>query len=235
MGRASYRFLFPAITESIMLPFSHTLPRPRAVSLVAGALLLMQGTRAFAQGKAADYRRADSLPAKVTGKIIDLVDTPTWIPNSTRLWYKKSVNGGDRFMLVDAVTKEKRLAFDHEKMAAALSAAGKTRYTALDLPIRSIAFADGDRAIDVTADSARYRCTLADAKCVPQPSGGGRFGGGGGRGGGGAGAMIGGGLFTDRARSVLEGSRTSPDGHSEAFIRDFNVWTRTPGGKTRRH
>jgi hypothetical protein len=90
-----------------------------ATALLAAALLAVPAEHILGQGTAADYRRADSLPAEVEGKILDLVDTPTWIPNNTRLWYRKSVRG-ELSSYLWTPQPVKKLAFDHEKLAAAL-------------------------------------------------------------------------------------------------------------------
>ena len=54
--------------------------------------------------------------------MIDAAERPSWINESNRFWYRKSVEGGNSFMLVDAATQAKGPAFDHERLAAALSA-----------------------------------------------------------------------------------------------------------------
>lgn len=199
--------------------------RAAAVPFVGVGVLT---TALNAQGIAANYRLADSLPVRVNGTITDVADAPNWIGNTTRFWYRKSVKGGFSYMLVDAATKEKRVAFDHDRMTRAINTASNAKYTSVTLPIRTLSFSNGDATIDVALDSARYRCTLADEKCVAQQAAG---GGGRGFGGGGGGRLlIGGGLYGDRPR-VLEGVRTSPDGQTDAYIRDFNVWTKAKGAK----
>ncbi len=52
--------------------------------------------------------------------------TPNWIGNSERFWYPRSVKQGTEFMLVDAASGIKKPAFDHEKLAVAISAASGT-------------------------------------------------------------------------------------------------------------
>ncbi|MGV3709950.1 MAG: DPP IV N-terminal domain-containing protein [Gemmatimonas sp.] len=204
--------------------------RPTLVPVLvacAGALTASNGL--LAQGTAADYRLADSLPVRVNGKVIDVADAPNWIGQTSRFWYRKSVKGGFSYVLVDAARKEKKPAFDHDKLARALNAAGKTNYSGVTLPIRTLTLSNGDATIDVVLDSARYRCTMADEKCVAQTANAG--GGGRGFGGGGGGRLtIGGGLYGDRPRG-LEGVRVSPDGQTEAYIRDFNVWLKPKGAK----
>src|SRR5215468_4572669 len=89
---------------------------------------------AYAQGTMADYERASSLRDKFQGLAVNISERANWIDNTSRFWYRKSVKGGNEFVLVDADTLAKRPAFDHEKLAASLSAAAEGRYTAVTLP-----------------------------------------------------------------------------------------------------
>ena len=89
-------------------------------------LLTVAATQAAAQTAvtAADYDRARGLSAKYRSLVIDAIENPTWSGNS-RLLYRKSVTGGNTFMLVDVSNREapvKRAAFDHERLASGLAA-----------------------------------------------------------------------------------------------------------------
>src|SRR5262245_35190400 len=57
-----------------------------------------------------------------------------------RFWYRVSVPGGAEFILVDPARATKERAFDHDKLAAALSTAASGRYTGLTLPFNDIDF-----------------------------------------------------------------------------------------------
>jgi hypothetical protein len=84
----------------------------------------------------ADYERALDLAGKYDGQVVDAPDAPTWLP-SDRFWYRKSVRGGNAFVLVDPATATKP-AFDHARLAAALSLAAGKR-TATKLPFVTFA------------------------------------------------------------------------------------------------
>ncbi len=132
-----------------------------------------------AQGTAADYARSRELRDKLQNRTVDVAGSPTWIGSTNRFWYRKTVKGGAEFVVVDAATQEKRPAFDHAKVAAALG--GKA--TALNLPFNDFLFVDDEKAITFTAEGAQWRCTLADYACRKTgATGGGRGGRGGGRG-----------------------------------------------------
>ena len=104
--------------------------------------LLMPG-HAHAQGTAADYQRAQSLREKFQGLAVNVPGNPTWIEGDNHFWYRKSVPGGYEFIIVDADALTKKPAFDHEKLAAVLSAASGTKYTAVTLPFTEPVAAGG--------------------------------------------------------------------------------------------
>ncbi|MGH7688800.1 MAG: hypothetical protein ACREN3_04270, partial [Gemmatimonadaceae bacterium] len=118
-----------------------------------------------AQGTAADYARAAALNHRYEGLAVDLMDPPQWIPGTHRFFYRKSVNGGYEFELVDADANTKRPAFDHTKLAATLAVSLDTTVTALTLPFTRFTFGDGDRAIEFYRAGHTWRCTLDDYSC----------------------------------------------------------------------
>jgi hypothetical protein len=96
-------------------------------------------------------------------------------------------------VLVDADEKTKKPAFDHDKLAAAISAAMGQHYTALTLPFvpaggrgagaapGALTFRDNERAIEFGAAGFLWNCTLSDYTCtkgatIPQAPAGGRGG-----------------------------------------------------------
>ena len=193
--------------------------RHSLLATVALAALLLPGIRLLAQGTVADYRRADGLRTALQGLVVDAPEPATWLENSSRFWYRKAVKGGNAFVLFDATTLEKRPALDHERLAASLSTATAKKYTAVTLPFNTLTFTDSARSIVVTFDSATWRCDLSAYRCGKDTS---SPGGRGGRGGGGVGGGPG---------QVSEQPRKSPDGKSEAFIKNFNVAVRPVGSQ----
>src|SRR4030095_13653829 len=84
--------------------------------------LLLLPIIANAQVTQADYERAANLRNKLQNLTVNVPERANWIGQTTRFWYRKSVKGGNEFVVVDAETLAKRPAFDHEKLAASLSA-----------------------------------------------------------------------------------------------------------------
>jgi len=161
------------------------LRRRSAVSFTA-AVLCAPGL--WGQGTLADYERAQGLQAKAPGLVVNTPGTIAWIGNSDHFWYPLAVKGGTEFMLVDAAAGSKKPAFDHDKLAEAISTATGHRYTALALPFAPpaggrrgggggrgaaptsapLTFLDGERSIEFGAGGSLYKCSLTEYKCTKE-------------------------------------------------------------------
>lgn len=140
--------------------------------------LLLAAASLHGQGTLADYQRAQGLQAKARDLVINSPGTITWIGESDHFWYPRSVKGGTEFVLVDAVSGTKKLAFDHEKLAAAISTATGQSYKPLMLPFASssgarstalttapLTFVDAESAIQFGTGGSLYRCVLSIYEC----------------------------------------------------------------------
>src|ERR1017187_2499991 len=154
---------------------------------MAGVLLLGHGL-ARAQGTLADYQRGQALAEKSRGGVVDVPGAANWIGETDHFWYTRSVRGGTEFVLVDAGAATKRPAFDHEKLAAAISAAGGKPCTGLTLPFAPqaggrggaggrgagggapttspLTFIDGERSIRFGSGGSLWTCSLTDYACT---------------------------------------------------------------------
>ncbi|HVT99886.1 MAG TPA: hypothetical protein VHE33_20470, partial [Acidobacteriaceae bacterium] len=112
------------------------------------------------QATRAEYDRALNLQKNYEGLPIDLPDNVSWLPAGDRFIYRKSIEGGHEFVLVDAATQTKQPAFDHTKLAAALSSASGENYTAITLPFARFHFTDGDAGIEFAVENTRWQCDL---------------------------------------------------------------------------
>jgi dipeptidyl aminopeptidase/acylaminoacyl peptidase len=201
----------------------------------------------------ADYDRATSLNQRLANKLFDIAEEPIWIDGSQKFWYRKSVKGGNQFVLVDAAAAAKAPAFDHARLATSLSAAAGGKYTAVTLPFNTFAFVDNMAAIEFAIGGAggrggrggrggaaapgappppRYRCTLTDYQCTrlpAPPATPGQAAGAPGQGRGGRGGGRGAGAPGQGAAQTPV--RQSPDKSTEALIQNFNVWIRPVGGR----
>jgi dipeptidyl aminopeptidase/acylaminoacyl peptidase len=145
-----------------------------------------------AQGTVADYERARGLREKFQGLAVNVPGPANWIEGRNRFWYRKSVKGGNEFVLVDVQSLTKQPAFDHEKLAAALSTASGGKYTAVTLPFTeprpagragpagpvtgALTFTDQERSIEFVLSGFRWKCSIAVYECakgaaIPAPGG----------------------------------------------------------------
>jgi len=194
--------------------------------------LLADSPPVQAQGTVRDYVQAITVRDRYQALAINVAEQVQWIRNTNRFWYRKTVTGGNTFVLVNADTKTKEPAFDHAKLADALSTAMGTKYMAVTLPFTTFSFVDDDRAIEFQPGGATqgppgtprptWRCSLDSYTCKES-----RAAGRGGRGGGGLTGPV-------RAPFDINGAepKKSPDGKFEALVRNYNVAVREAGSRT---
>lgn len=185
----------------------------RFCAVMTAAAMVGGGSTAIAQqGRVyttSDYAQAEKfMQYNVNPLVYHGVEKPIWMADG-RFWFKDSGPDGVIYTLVDPAKKTRGPAFDHAKLAAALTAtaSGAKTYSASALAISDFELVDGDKAIIVTAGGAKLRCDLSGAgSCAPlqasakkrqaRPAGG-----------------------RGKPESV-----PSPDKTKEAFIRDNNLW-----------
>ena len=209
--------------------------RPLRTFAILVAILSCYSSPALAQGTVADYQRAMSLRDRYQNLAVGTTSEPRFIEKTNRFYYRRAVKGGDEFILVDAATREKRPAFDHVKLAAALASALKRKITPLELPFNMFTFVDDEKGIEFNIQERNappqqgppqpgsgWRCTLTEYVCRARTESG--RGGRGGRGGGGLAGPV-------RPPFEINGGepKKSPDGTLEAVVNNFNVAIREVG------
>ncbi len=107
-----------------------------------------------------DYARAEQMLApyrarRVPGSTVK----PDWLSEGKRFWYRV----GSRFVVVDPAEGSRRDAFDHDRLAAALSVASGQSVTAADLPITAVEFEDPMR---FSAFGSRWEWSETAGTCV---------------------------------------------------------------------
>ncbi len=86
---------------------------------------------------------------------------PHWFRNNTRFWYRVDVSSQQHgFILVDAVAGTRRTAFDHKRVAIAMTEALGREFTADQLPIESLEFSDDDREVVLDGDGRKWRFNM---------------------------------------------------------------------------
>ncbi|MHC9085991.1 S9 family peptidase [Luteimonas sp. RIT-PG2_3] len=173
-----------------------------SIAVLLGAATLLAPATACAQGLAADYARARArLPWEL--KIPNQSVNATWSADGNSFWYRRDTVGGGEYVRVDAVTGERRPAFDHARLAAALAAEAGQAMSADDLPLQQI------EGIDTASLRVSWRgdkpgtadCDLRQPRCVKLDIG-----------------------------TAQPGEVLSPDGRWAAYVRDHNLHVRATAG-----
>ena len=185
--------------------------RPLALSfaLVATPVVLAAQIAAAAPGRPyqftiEDYARAERfLGATAAPLVSGQAGRPNWIGTAGRFWYRTAnVGGTAAFWLVDPARKSRVPAFDHPKLAAALSTATGSRVDGDRLPFTAFTFTDDLKSITATVRGARWRCDLVAYTCAD----------------------------AGRSAAPLPNSSTSPDGTWIVQRRANNLYARRADG-----
>jgi dipeptidyl aminopeptidase/acylaminoacyl peptidase len=156
---------------------------------------------------AADYARAEKFMGYNTRPLVFGAGVrATWLPDE-RFWYRKTTAEGIEFLMVDPARGTRAPAFDHSRLAAALSAAAGASYDAHHLPFTAFDLSADQQTISFGLKGRRWNCDLQSFRCASESTAEAGAQRRGGRGGG---------------RSDVQ----SPDKSRAAFIRDFNLWVR---------
>ena len=166
------------------------------------AVMVLSGAATSAAAQTPDYRRADQFLGWNTALMVsgDVVN-PTWLPDGNRFWYRNKTRAGTQFVMVDPVANSQRPAFDHARLAAAMSIAKDTAYEPHKLPFTTFNFAKGTEAvIEFNAARRRWSCNIQSYSCTHGDS------------------------LPNVNRYV-----GSPDSTMEAFASGHNIWVRPRG------
>ncbi|MBN1806702.1 MAG: prolyl oligopeptidase family serine peptidase [Sedimentisphaerales bacterium] len=92
--------------------------------------------------------------------------TPNWFNENNFFWYRNDLKDNTtEFILVDTEQGIRQKAFDHEKLATALSQAAGTDYTADKLPFERIEFIDNLKKLRFTLKQTTWICDLTSYTC----------------------------------------------------------------------
>ncbi|HEY6059911.1 MAG TPA: DPP IV N-terminal domain-containing protein [Gemmatimonadales bacterium] len=167
-------------------------------ALAAATPVLAQQPRALT---ADDYARAERFLGYNTNPLVSGATVrPGWLA-ADRFWYLNTTADGVEYVLVDPPRRTRAPAFDHARIAAALSRAADSTYDGRHLTLGAITFSTRLDSIAFDARGRHWSCDVRGTGCgaaAPRDSG---------------------------PRSAV----LSPDGKRAAFIRDDNLWMRDLG------
>lgn len=158
---------------------------------------------------AEDYARAERFLGANTFPLVTGIGVqPTWLDDG-RFWYRDATAGGSQFLVVDPAKRTRLAAFDHARLASALSTATGGRVEGARLPFRSFELSKDGRELTTMIQNRRWRCDIEAYTCAPVNS------------------------EPPRA-DAPDHSSVSPDGTWAVYIRDHNLWAKdlTTGRET---
>jgi len=93
---------------------------------------------------------------------------PHWLQNNTCFWYRNDLREGTKeFIVVDAERGTRKPAFDHQKLAVALSQAAGEQFKADKLPFSEIEFVEDGKAVVFEVSGKSWQCDLVSYECKP--------------------------------------------------------------------
>jgi hypothetical protein len=121
-------------------------------------------TLVLAQGKKEDYQRAELVKQAMDNKVYNAPSGFNWLDNEHKFWYVNPTANGKRFILVDVKSKSKQPAFDHAKLASALSAVWDKNVLADSIPFSEISFVDNGKSLEFQFNDTTWKCDLDSYK-----------------------------------------------------------------------
>ncbi|SEL34134.1 Dipeptidyl aminopeptidase/acylaminoacyl peptidase [Colwellia chukchiensis] len=120
---------------------------------------------AYAESLSVDkYQQAERQLSKHTEKLVfSTTEHPQWTDNNL-LTYQSHTAQGKQFFIVDPVSKAKNLAFDHEKLAHALTQATGKDTRADQLPFERFNLRDKN-SITLKITDKTYQCNIENFSC----------------------------------------------------------------------
>jgi dienelactone hydrolase len=159
---------------------------------------------------AKDYQQAENFLGYNTQQFIDRgnVNANWFAPD--KFWYRVLTPEGSEFIVVDAAKGKRSVAFDHAKLAVAISSATGRTYKASMLPFQSYSYSADGRSIIFRADTKQWKCDLQAYACAVDTT-----------------RLL---DNAQRTQGLGRGNRglevISPDGSKAVYIKDYNLFMR---------
>jgi dipeptidyl aminopeptidase/acylaminoacyl peptidase len=153
-----------------------------------------------------DYARAESFLAQNTNsRVFGASVSPQWLSDG-RFWFRSNGPEGVTYVLVDPSRQSREYAFDHKRLADVLSSATGEVIEPLGLPLGGLSLEAGTLMASVESLTP-FRCDLKTYSCQSSnrdsPS-----------------------QWIQNSDKSFRAGVTSPNGKSEVFIKNYNLWAR---------
>ncbi len=135
-------------------------------------LLMLPLTFAYVKQEdlAENYSRAQELSSLFQNKVFKTRVFPHWFSDNNLFWYKNELpDDGREFMLVDTVNARRSPAFDHKRLATALSKTLGSKIQPNKLPVEGIEFKNNMSAVLLSVDERTLECDLATYAIKERP------------------------------------------------------------------
>lgn len=111
-----------------------------------------------------DYQQAEKQLSATTKKLVTgTVEYPHW-SSENALYYRSHTSEGNRFYRIDAKSKKKSFAFDHQKLAEALARITESDINQHNLPFTTIHSSE-QNVITLSIKKQSYRCDITQYLC----------------------------------------------------------------------
>ena len=141
-------------------------------AILWGGILVAMNSGAFGQGTVADYERYRSLNERTRNKVKSVRVEPHWFSEGDRFWYRRDLPDRRReFRVVDAIRGERKVAFDHGRVAEALSELMGKPVNEERLPIDAIEFVDSEDKVFLRGRGGRWQLDLKTYQVEEEPKG----------------------------------------------------------------
>ncbi len=145
------------------------------------------------------YARAERfLPWNAARLLFSMGVDPHWIDGTDTFWYRIETAHGPRYRRVDPVAGTVTPAFDHVRLAAALTQASGVPIDPDRLDLEGATFLGDPDRLTFTTNDRSWACDLSSYRCTPSE------------------------VPAPASNDVVR----SPDEQWEAFVRDHNLWLR---------
>jgi dipeptidyl aminopeptidase/acylaminoacyl peptidase len=145
-------------------------PRSPIALLAVIAVVRALPAPAVAQGTRADYERAERfLGPRVDSLVLNERVRPNWLGRTDRFWYARALPDGHEVLLVDPAGPRRGPAFDHARLAAALTEALGKPVEPARLPIDGLGLSAAGDTVTLEIERARWQCPLDTYVCIRRP------------------------------------------------------------------